>query len=490
MQTKKILTRICALCSVFVMGSFGGCALLESMLGGTSSEGSSVQVESPETSEKPEKPDTPDTPDVPDTPDTPDVPDTPDTPDVPDTPDTPDVPDTPDTPDVPKDNMLTVLTEGEVFPYIDNIKEYLEAGAGAKVGDYYQAVNSQWAPVQIKWKFDTTGARKFVVEYATKEDFSDAVTVEVGPTKRAVDVYNLYKSTTYYVRVTAFNSKKEALYTDTSEFYTTDLGPRFMKIDDVYNVRDLGGYETSSGKTLVQGIAYRGGGLTIPPKGGQPNEISEDGKKYMSEVLGIKSEIDFRTENESGITLEQGSVIPGASLTYITINAYAPTFDYDDEYLQFFAMLADKDNYPFYIHCTGGADRTGSAMFLLHTMLGVSDLECLQGFELTSFSVYGLRDTQSGYYKDSWEAFMTKLNTYAGNTKQEKVETWARSIGVTQEQIDTIKKIFYGEINIDKAFQPSKKTEARSVMGKSLRQQYSDVLAAWTIQKKENEKVV
>ena len=476
MKKNSILTMIFALASAFTI-SASSCSMIGGAFGGTSSQESSIQEESSETSgtseesKTSEKPETPETPDSSNTSDSSDTSDTSESPEV---------------PEKPEDNALTVLTKGEVFPYIENIKNYLQAGAGAKVGDYYKTVATQCAPVQIKWQFEKTGARKFLVEYATKEDFSDAQSVEAGATKRSVDVYNLYKSTTYYVRVTALNAKQEALYTAKGEFYTTDLGPRFMKIDDVRNVRDLGGYKTSSGKTLVQGIAYRGGGLTVPPKGGQPNEISEDGKKYMSEVMGIKSEIDFRTANESGITLEQGSVIPGATLTYITINAYAYTFDYDDEYLQFFTMLADKNNYPFYIHCTGGADRTGSAIFLLHTMLGVSDLECLQGFELTSFSSYGLRDTQSSdSYKDSWDAFMAKLDTYAGNTKQEKVETWVRSIGVTQTQIDAIKAIFYGETAVE--IKSNAPVAVSSVVEKkTAAQQYLEVLSGWAIQKKEN----
>ena len=204
----------------------------------------------------------------------------------------------------------------------------------------------------------------------------------------------------------------------------------------------------------------------------------------MSEVMGIKTEIDFRTAEESGITLEQGSLIPGASLHYITINSYAETFNYDDEYLEFFTMLADEDNYPIYMHCTGGSDRTGSAVYLLHTMLGVSELECLQGYELTSFSSYGLRDTQEGY-KKYFDPFMTKLNSYEGNTKQEKVETWMRSIGVTQSQINKIKSIFYGETAI--GFVPGRGEASTTHVSqrKTVDKQYHEMLAAWVVQKKE-----
>lgn len=391
----------------------------------------------------------------------------------------------------PVENPLKISEFTEpVVPYIDAVRNYLEAGAGAKVGNYYETVETQAAPVQVKWKYNVEGARKFVVEYATKVDFSDSLSIEVGASKRVADIYNLYKATKYYVRVTALNSKNEVLHTAESEFETTSLGPRFMYIDDVRNVRDLGGYETIDGKMLVQGIAYRGGALTAPPGNiHYSNEISESGKQYMSEVMGIKTEIDFRTASESGVTLEQGSVIPGATLTYITLNGYKDTFDYDDEYRAFFSMLADKNSYPLYMHCTGGADRTGSVSFLLHTMLGVSELECLQGYELTSFSTYGLRDTQDGgTYQKYFDGFMTKLNTYEGTTMQEKVQTWMLSIGVTQEQIDTIKGIFYGEIAIadEEAKDVKEIPIVRSAEKKMLNEMLEETAKGWAIQKKKD----
>ena len=114
----------------------------------------------------------------------------------------------------------------------------------------------------------------------------------------------------------------------------------------------------------------------------------------------------------------------------------------------------------------------------MHTLLGVSELECLQGYELTSFSTYGLRNTQdNGTYE-----FMAELDKLEGSTKQEKVTNWVLSLGITQEQIDTIKGIFYGEIVVDGAFTPTKENTA----AKAAQKMYSDSLAAWAVQKKED----
>ena len=478
---KNIFTKICALLSVFAIGGASGCSTLESLLGGFLS-GDSTKVESPATSEKPATSESVSMPEESETSEETGTSEDPGTSETPETSEDPGTSETPETPATPDYTLTVTAPTGEVVPYADTVKEYLDAGAGVKVGDYYQKMDTQARPVEIKWNFKGKGQSGFLVEYATKADFSDAITVDVaGGSKRSLEVYNLYKGVTYYVRVTAKNSKGDALVTANGTFETTDLGPRFMYVDGVCNMRDLGGYTTADGKTLVQGIAYRSGHLK--PSGGYTNEVSEDGLAYLSDVLGIKAEIDFRTPREAGF--EGGSFIPGASLTYITLNGYNHTFQYDDEYKVFFTMLADESNYPMMMHCTGGADRTGSVVYLLQTMLGVSETECLQNYELTSFSIYGLRDTQKvgTEYKTYWDDFMTKLDSYAGNTRQEKVETWMKTVvGITQAQIDKIKGIFYGEIAVDGAFTPTKENAA----AKAAQKQYSDALAAWAVQKKED----
>ena len=354
------------------------------------------------------------------------------------------------TPEQPQENMLKIVAPTEeVYPYIDEVKAYLQAGYGVSVADYHKNVPNQVAPVEVKWRYDAEGAKKFRLEYATKEDFSDAFSIEVGAAKRSAKIYNLYKATTYYLKVSAINAKGETLHTALGTLETTNLGPRFMYIDDVRNVRDLGGYVTADGKILAQGIAYRGGSPTVPPASAQhyPQSISEDGKKYMGEVMGIKTEIDFRTPTEAG--LGNDSVIPGATLTYLTLNGYKDALtNYNDKFRELFSILANKNSYPVFMHCTGGADRTGTVIFLLHALLGVSEEECIQGYELTSFSIYNLRSTQTGSYKDNFQAFLTGLKAYTGNTLQEKTENWALSIGVTKQQIDNIKGIFYGDIEV------------------------------------------
>ena len=337
--------------------------------------------------------------------------------------------------------MLTITEPRDVVAlYIPAVKNYLEAGASADVGDYGRA-NNQYQGVEISWECDSDEVSRYVVEYATKADYSDAFRKTVR-NQTSLEVFNLYKATVYYLRVTAYNAKGKVLAQTEGTLETTDLGPRFMKVDGIYNVRDLGGYITQDGKRTVQGLLYRGGSLT--PASVYPHDLTDEGKAYMSEVMEIKTEIDFRPPSEAGGHTE--SPIPGANLVYITLGGYADAFGgYMQSYRQLFSTLAVKENYPIYMHCTGGADRTGTVSFILNAMLGVSELECIQDYELTSFSVYEERNTRSGPYAKYYEEFRAQLDAYAGDTLQEKAEAYLIRIGVTKAEIDSIKAIMNGE---------------------------------------------
>ena len=341
-----------------------------------------------------------------------------------------------------EETVMLTITEARnpVVPYIPAVKKYLEAGASANVSDYGGAEN-QYRAVKISWQCDSDKVAYYTVEYATKADYTDALCERVTE-NTSLELFNLYKATIYYVRVTAYGTNDEVFARAESTLETTDVGPRFMKVDGIYNVRDLGGYITQDGNRTVQGILYRGGSLT--PADIYPHNLTNAGKAYMSDVMGIKTEIDFRSIAESGGHVE--SPIPGANLVYITIGGYADAFGgYAQGYKEFFSALAVKENYPIYMHCTGGADRTGTASFLLNALLGVSELECVQDYELTTFSIYSARNTKRGPYAKYYQDFREKLDTYTGDTLQEKVETYLLEIGLTQTEIDNIQAIMCGE---------------------------------------------
>ena len=344
--------------------------------------------------------------------------------------------------------MLKILSPtGEVFPYIEPAKKYLLADADANVADYFVEVRNQQAPITVVWQYEGERAEKFLVQYARKGDFSDAVAVECAGDARSVDLYNLYKASDYYVRVTAYNGKGEVLESAEGAFQTTSLGPRVMDIDGICNVRDFGGWKTLDGQTLMQGIAYRGGSLTPLPRDPLDTTITEKGMAYLRDTLGVKTELDLRSETESGVYGE--GVIPGVKLVYKTINGYDAAMKEPERFREVFRFFADKNNYPLYYHCTAGSDRTGTVTFLLRALLGVSEFDCIKDHEFSSFCIYGERNTKTGESSEWFHWFYDRLQAeYEGITLQEKVVSYLRSIGVTQEEMDNIKGIFLGKISI------------------------------------------
>lgn len=359
----------------------------------------------------------------------------------------------------PQEPTLTITAPtGTVYPYADEVKAYLQAGAGAPVTSYWKNMDTQAREVNITWENTYKDVTEFVVSYATKEDYSDAITTTVAADKTSLAVCNLYKNTTYYVKVTAKTASED--YVAESTFKTTDLGPRFMLVDGIANVRDLGGYQTADGKTTLQGLIFRGGSLT-PTTYYKKDILSEAGKKYMSEVMGIKTEIELRGTDEYA---ESTSQIPGATFKRCEINGYDTGMTSNAAgFKAIFQTMADPDNYPIYFHCTGGADRTGTLAFLLNALLDVDETSLVQDYELTSFSRYGIRDSQTGTYTDYYKKFRTKLDSYDGSTLAEKAENYLLSIGVTATEIYNIRAIMRGEETSISASAPSSFDAANEV---------------------------
>ncbi len=347
----------------------------------------------------------------------------------------------PSTPtDTVKKEILTITgPTGTVRGYSDSVYSYLNA-KDAYSPDYAEVitqgqVEKSQKDIDITWTCNIDGVTKYIVEYATKADYSDAIEVET--TSEKVSLRNLYKATTYYTRVRAYVGDKQ-VKNATGTFNTTEDGPRLMTIDSLYNVRDIGGYMTESGKRTLQGLIFRGS--EMESKEGHGINISEAGKKFMSEVLGIKHDMDLRAESSSTVT---ESPIPGASKIHYSIDGYTSAFTQKESYRKIFSALADEENYPVYIHCWGGADRTGTVCYLINALCGVDEKDLYCDYGLTSWSIFGYRDRDYDAY--DFKKFEKRFKEFEGSTLSEKAKNYMLSIGVTETEIANIKAIMFGE---------------------------------------------
>ncbi|MBQ4137787.1 MAG: tyrosine-protein phosphatase, partial [Clostridia bacterium] len=105
-----------------------------------------------------------------------------------------------------------------------------------------------------------------------------------------------------------------------------------------------------------------------------------------------------------------------------------------------FYDLALKKNYPVYLHCTYGVDRTGTICFLLEALLGVPEETLLFDYSLSY--LYFLHVTS-----DNLKPFLEEFkSTVEGDTLKEKAENYLLSVGITPLQIDSIREIFLEDI--------------------------------------------
>lgn len=165
------------------------------------------------------------------------------------------------------------------------------------------------------------------------------------------------------------------------------ISNRFIDMDNILNFRDLGGYYTSDNRQLKWGQIFRSGHLS--------NSNLFDQEKLKG--LGIKTIIDFRSENERkdhpyftnirkiNIPIESGdfsnskdALISGnftrsETILYMQKSYKEIVENNTPKYAEMFDVLLDKNNYPVLISSHLGKDRTGIAAALLLHVLGIPE---------------------------------------------------------------------------------------------------------------------
>lgn len=128
--------------------------------------------------------------------------------------------------------------------YLDDDFLFVSAKGGEEL--------SQPKAVVLKWKSDLPDGTEFTISLSESPDMTNP---QVYTQKRtSLYVYNLKIATTYYWSVSAGD-----VVSDVSSFSTADCQPRNIYCDGVTNMRDLGGWKTTDGKRVKQGLLYRSG---------------------------------------------------------------------------------------------------------------------------------------------------------------------------------------------------------------------------------------
>ena len=193
----------------------------------------------------------------------------------------------------------------------------------------------------------------------------------------------------------AYSIHEEQAITTTPLIPTNGTEQRLIPLAGAYNVRDLGGYAAANGKRVAWGKVFRAGDLAT---------LSHADLATLASIP-IVSCIDFRTSQEvaaapdlqpSTLRNEFALLIdPGNMLRMINLEAGLGekamqdincmlVDDFQDEYAQFFAILAASANAPVLFHCSAGKDRTGYAAALFLAALGVHRQTIVQDYMLSA----------------------------------------------------------------------------------------------------------
>ncbi len=351
--------------------------------------------------------------------------------------------------------ISNVSEDGLVYPYVEAAKRYLSSPRGIDnlVGTDCRGILEPSAPIVVAFTSDEN-VREFKVTYSTSVDYSNGFTYVIDKNERSYGIYNTLPNTKYYVKVEEVLNSGEVKSLPL-EFTTANIATRTIYVEGLMNVRDLGGYVTSiDGKSAIKyGKIYRGSSFKSTRFS---LNLTENGLNTLTNVLGIKTEVELRQTFEIQQDLANeyvpvtSSVISGAQYLHIPVEIYENAFvsaTTKANYKALFEALSVESNYPFYIHCHAGAKHTDTAAFLISALLGASEEDLKRDFDMVSYSAYGAHgaDADQNYSVHFIEIYnRLKACGAEGDSLAVCAQKYALSIGVSQSVIDRIREINLG----------------------------------------------
>lgn len=296
-------------------------------------------------------------------------------------------------------------------------------------------------PMVVKWKSNNEVKNQILyISKTSSIDILDNVNTkkyDVACGTSVFCVYNLIPNKKYYYKICGIDFDNNPIIIKEDSF-TTSGNSRMLNIDGLKNVRDLGGWSVGNG-FVKYGLLFRG--CELDDTGGSVGLTSE-GKKELFERIGIRVDIDLRTNvgntkspigarvEYSCYPIEPYDVGLKKSTTQLLIKSI-------------FELIENKlsTGTPIYFHCQGGRDRTGTLAFLILGTLGVSESDIAKDYELTEFAYPNyLQDSPNTSRK--WQQYVDMVNyikAFEGETISDKIIGYLLSIGVSQTTIDNIK---------------------------------------------------
>lgn len=321
--------------------------------------------------------------------------------------------------------------------------EYVdESMIGSSVNYFVQGLDN-YMPETFMLTWTCNGGYKYFLIYmSTSEDMSEITEYVTQYPMYEFDRLNI--GTTYYFQIQAF-------YTDYSILsktytFTTGYTVRSVYVEGVNNTRDIGGSKIGETHRVKLGKVIRGGHLDY---------VTYKGKNTLTKKEGVKTDVDLREShnmNESGVSPL------GSNIKYVQFGRGGPYYinsdtginsesEYRENLKKYLQVFAVEENYPIYLHCAIGRDRTGTISFLLNALCGVDKLRLFLDYEFSFLSK--VTETADQIYElvDSiYAVYVFLMGNFEGETLADKTENFMLDLGLTQQEIDNIRNILIEEI--------------------------------------------
>ena len=342
-------------------------------------------------------------------------------------------------------------------------------------------------PIELKWSSDGNDFSDAKIVFWSKADKSDLREVAVDASGESAKLPNLFSGTKYYYQLINGDDASQM------KNFVTGNYTRMISMGSVSNIRDMGGYQSSYGCMINQGLIYRGGEInqasfTADGSSHSKNfdETADSADQQVQKYLNIGLELDLRTKSGCATKTESAlaydgdwvwqNAYPNTSLNENTIgkaqyvrsaiNAYDsfitdPNRSGESDNAgrnlakEIFEYFAKADEQHVYFHCWGGADRTGVTGFLLLGILGATYTDAIIDFELTTLTNNKrchMHNSQNAHMPKFLNLFVTGHTftrdgqqytyTYDGDkTFRYNSEQLLLAMGIEQETIEKIRTI-------------------------------------------------
>lgn len=163
------------------------------------------------------------------------------------------------------------------------------------------------------------------------------------------------------------------------------------------------------------------------------NRLDAAAQAYMTKTLGIRSDVDLRSDRECfGMT---GSPM-GADVTWFHYSSSAYGGMQGDAgkaaFKKVFSVFLDEKNYPIDFHCIAGQDRTGAVAYILNGLLGVDPEQLSLDWEVTGF----WNKNAEFNHRNLYDKLVAGFEKWPGGTVREKLENYVLSLGFTKADIE------------------------------------------------------